>query len=74
MWFHKGKLAQAIKNDALTFAWLTERLECTHATLYKIVLGLQAANYLIAKALLEVLGYDAVVDAIDWARTDYAGE
>jgi len=43
------------------------------ATLCAIVLGIQAANYLIAKALLEVLGYDAVVAAIDWGRTEYAG-
>jgi DNA-binding XRE family transcriptional regulator len=73
MWFHKEKLAQAAKSNNLKWAWLSRRLGCSGTTLYEIMHGKRAANYRIAKSILEVFGYDAVVNAIDWGRTSYAG-
>ena len=72
MWFHREKLAQAARSNRLKFTWLQRRLGCSNTTLYEIMYGKRAANYEIAKALLEVFGYDAVVAAIDWGRTNYA--
>ena len=73
MWFQKEKLAQAARSNNLKLAWLAKRLGCSAAMISRIASGERAANYRMAKALLEVFGYDAVVAAIDWRRTRYAG-
>ena len=73
MWFQKEKLVALARNDRVTVAWLIRRLGCTGKTLRSIMHGQQAADYGTAKGLLEVFGYDAVVEAIDWRRTQYAG-
>jgi hypothetical protein len=38
----------------------------------RIASGERAANYQIAKSLLEVFGYDIIVASIDWGKTSYA--
>lgn len=73
MWFHREKLAQAIRSNGLKLAWLARRLGCSVATVSRITNGEVAANCRIARELLQILGYDAIVKAIDWGRTNYAG-
>ncbi len=73
MWFQKWKLAQAVRDNSLKFAWLAIRLGCSVATVSRIANGQAAANRKMAAELLAVFGYDAIVAAIDWGRTNYAG-
>ena len=73
MWLQRGKLAQAVKTNNLKLVWIARRLGCSLSKLSRIVNGEQAANYRIARELLEVFGYDTVVQSIDWGRTSYAG-
>ena len=73
MWFQRGKLAQAATSSNVSIEWLVKRLDCPMTRLRKIIGGQGKANRYIARGLLEVFGYDAVVTAIDWRRTRYAG-
>jgi ribosome-binding protein aMBF1 (putative translation factor) len=73
MWFIREKLAQAINANGFKREWLHKRLGISAAAFYQIASGERAANYRVAKELLQVLGYDATVAAIDWGRTRYAG-
>jgi len=73
MWFRKEKLAQAARSNNFKLAWLAKRLGCSESYVSHIWNGDAAATYRIAKGLLEVFGYDAVMAAIDWGRTKYAG-
>jgi len=50
-----------------------EAIDTGAAAAFRAASGERAANYRMAKALLEIFGYDAVVAAIDWRRTRYAG-
>ena len=68
MLFLKEKLAQAISDSGLRREWLCERLCCTAAVFDEIVNGTRRAGYRLSKELLQVLGYGAVVEAIDWAH------
>jgi plasmid maintenance system antidote protein VapI len=72
MWFQKEKFAQTIKSNNLKLAWLAQRLGCSVATVSRIANGQAAANCRVARELLRVFGYDAVIAAIDWGRTKYA--
>jgi hypothetical protein len=76
MWFIKEKLAREIEASGLTWSFLLDRLGLR----FKAVAdGETPADIYLARDILKVLGYDAVVQAIDWfkideqRRTAYAG-
>jgi hypothetical protein len=73
MWFRADKISRAISDSRINREWLWHRLGCSRGELVKIINGERAANCRVARELLQVLGYDAVVAAIDWRRTSYAG-
>lgn len=73
MWFMPRKINKALKVSNITREWLRMRLDCTRFELKEILNGRRPADYEIAKGLLEVFGYDLIVEAIDWRLTKYAG-
>lgn len=72
MWFDKEKLARVLKANGLTLIWLTERLGVSRARLIRVLSGVEAADYYLAKELLVIIGYEDVVKTIDWRLTRYA--
>lgn len=71
MWFIPSKINKVLKISNITREWLCMRLDCGQRELKEILSGKRAADYETAKGLLEVFGYDLIVEAIDWRLTKY---
>lgn len=72
MWFDKEKLARVLKANGLTLSWLTDRLGISRARIVRVLSGVEAADYSLAKELLAIIGYEGVIRTIDWRLTRYA--